>query len=99
MGFEDVIDFEAFTKLSKSPCRYCGLKYSKKIEDRFAESKKNKKLSDEILKCNGIDRVNNRKGYTKENSAPCCKYCNFAKHTMAESDFYKWVKRVYEYNF
>ena len=99
MGFEDVIDFETFTSLSKSPCKYCGLKHSKEIEDRFSESKKNKRFSDKVLKCNGIDRVDSRKGYTKENSVACCKYCNFAKHTMSEDNFYKWIKKVYEYNF
>lgn len=51
------------------------------------------------LKINGIDRVDSNIGYTKDNSVPCCKYCNFAKHTMSEDDFYVWVKRVYEYNF
>ena len=40
MGFEGVIDFETFTSLSKSPCKYCGLKHSKEIEDRLNESKK-----------------------------------------------------------
>lgn len=99
MGFDDVIDFETFANLSKSHCKYCGLEYSKEIEDRLNESKNSKRVSDHILKCNGIDRINNKKGYTKDNSVACCKYCNFAKHTMTEDDFYKWIKRVYEYNF
>jgi hypothetical protein len=99
MGFVDVIDFETFTRLSKGSCKYCGLEYSKEIEDRLNESKKSKRLSDHILKCNGIDRVDNKKGYVKDNCVSCCKYCNFAKHTMTEDEFYKWIKKVYEYNF
>ena len=99
MGFIDIIDFDTFKSLSKSHCKYCGLEYSKEIEDRLNESKRSKRLSDYILKCNGIDRVDSNKGYTKDNSVTCCKYCNFAKHTMSEHDFYKWIKRVYEYNF
>ena len=99
IGYSDVMDFETFSHLSKSPCKYCGLGHSKEIEDRLDESKKQKRLSDHVLKCNGIDRKDCKLGYTKENSVPCCKYCNFAKHTMAEDDFYKWIKRVYEYNF
>lgn len=98
MGFLDVISFELFSKLSKSPCRYCGLEYSKEIEDRLNESKKQKRLSNHILKCNGIDRVDNSKGYIDNNSVPCCKFCNFAKHTMTENDFFSWIKRVYEYS-
>jgi len=99
MGFDCVIDFEYFVGLVKNKCRYCGLGHSKEIEDRLNESMGGKRLSNHILKCNGIDRIDSKKGYTKENSASCCKYCNIAKHTMMEDEFFKWVKRVYEYNF
>lgn len=98
-GHVDVISFESFSLLSKSPCVYCGLEYSKEIEDRLNDSKKNKRLSDHVLRCNGIDRIDSSKGYTTENSVPCCKFCNTAKHTMTQSDFYNWIKRVYEFNF
>lgn len=98
-GFCDVISFELFSTLSKKACKYCGLEYSKEIEDRLNESKKQKRLSDHVLQCNGIDRVDSSKGYTDKNSVACCKYCNTAKNTMTEDDFYKWVKRVYEFNF
>ena len=95
----EVIDFAIFKELSKSKCRYCDIEHSKEIEDRLNESKSKKRLSDEILKINGIDRVDSSIGYTKENSVTCCKYCNFAKNTMSEDEFYKWIKRVYEFNF
>lgn len=98
-GFVETLTFDDFCLLSKSPCKYCGIEYSKEIEDRLNESKKGKRLSDHILTCNGIDRVDSSMGYTKSNSVPCCKYCNFAKHTISEYDFYKWVRRVYEFNF
>lgn len=98
-GFSDVISLDEFCTISKSPCKYCGLEYSKEIEDRLNESKKQKRLSDHVLKCNGVDRVDSSKGYTVENSVACCKYCNTAKNTMTESEFYAWIKRVYEFNF
>lgn len=98
-GFSDVLGFDDFCLLSKSPCKYCGAEHSKEIEDRLNESKKGKRLSEHILRCNGIDRVDSSSGYTKINSVPCCKLCNFAKHTMTEDDFYSWIKRVYEFNF
>ena len=96
---DKVIDFSLFIKLSKSKCTYCGLEYSKEIEDRLNETKSLKRLSDEILKINGIDRINSNIGYTIENSITCCKYCNTAKNTMSVTDFKNWIKRVYEYNF
>ena len=98
-GFSDVISFDEFCTISKSPCKYCGLEHSKEIEDRLNESKKQKRLSDHVLMCNGIDRVDSLKGYTKENSVPCCKYCNTDKNTMTDEEFYLWVRRVYEFNF
>jgi len=94
-----VIDFDTFKELSKSKCKYCGLEYSKTIEDRVSERSDGKKLSDKVIKINGIDRVDSNIGYTKENSVACCKYCNFSKHTMSKDDFYKWIRRVYEFNF
>ena len=86
-GFTDTMSFEDFSLLSKSPCKYCGLEYSKKIEDRQNESKKQKRLSDHVLECNGIDRVDSLKGYTVENSVACCKYCNRAKLNNTEEYF------------
>ena len=98
-GFSETIDFSLFSTLSKLPCYYCGLEYSREIEDRLNESKKGKRLSDYLLKCNGIDRIDPSQGYTNENSVPCCTFCNFAKHTMGKDDFLAWVKRVYAFNF
>lgn len=98
-GFSNTMSFDVFSILSKSPCKYCGLEYSKEIEDRLNESKRKKRLSDHILRCNGIDRLDSSKGYTIDNSVPCCKWCNTAKNVMSEGDFYKWIKKVYEFNF
>lgn len=44
--------------------------------------------------CNGIDRVNNKIGYTKENSAPCCFLCNRAKRELSPEYFQKWVNEI-----
>lgn len=36
---------------------------------------------------NGIDRVDNEKGYIKENCVSCCAECNFGKGTMTKAEF------------
>lgn len=46
----------------------------------------------------GIDRVDNIKGYTKENSAPCCNPCNMMKKTMSKDDFLTHIEKIYKYN-
>jgi hypothetical protein len=45
----------------------------------------------------GIDRSDNYKGYTVDNCVPCCKTCNFVKHTLSKDNFLCWAKRVYEH--
>jgi hypothetical protein len=42
----------------------------------------------------GIDRVDNKKGYTKDNSVPCCKLCNFMKKALAVEDFLLHIKKI-----
>jgi len=46
------------------------------------------------LALNGVDRVDNEKGYTEHNSVSCCKWCNRAKDTRSIEDFYAWVDRI-----
>lgn len=46
---------------------------------------------------NGIDRINSERGYTIKNCVSCCTHCNYAKNSMSQKEFYKWIKRVYEY--
>lgn len=46
----------------------------------------------------GIDRVDNLQGYTSENSAPCCKTCNFMKKTMTKKQFLEQIKKIYTFN-
>ena len=46
----------------------------------------------------GIDRVDNSQGYTLENSASCCKICNFMKKTTTKGEFLKQIEKIYLYN-
>jgi hypothetical protein len=53
-----------------------------------------------IYTYNGIDRVDNSKGYTPENTVPCCKICNKIKGTGDVQTFKQtlknWVKQAYQ---
>ena len=55
------------------------------------------KISDTVIKINGIDRIDSNKGYSFDNVVACCKYCNGAKNTMTQEEFKEWIKRVYEH--
>ena len=42
---------------------------------------------------NGIDRVDNKIGYTTQNCKPCCKHCNYVKGALSVKDFNTWKQR------
>lgn len=74
---------DSFAKeLIKKECFYCGAKFSNEWDG---------------YKYNGIDRVDNEKGYEEGNVVPCCKICNVAKHDMAQKDFVFWARSVAEH--
>lgn len=57
------------------------------------------KYCGETEKRRGLDRVNNEKGYSKENLASCCKICNYMKRNYTKTDFLNHVKKIYKHNF
>lgn len=93
---DSILSFEEFKELVKKPCFYCGAEYSKELPDYFCDSKSRGVLTDTIVKCNGLDRIDNEKGYEKNNVVPCCTQCNTAKNTLTQKDFFDWVKKVYD---
>ncbi len=44
----------------------------------------------------GVDRIDNSKGYTLDNSVPCCRWCNWGKNERTLEEFRDWVERLYE---
>lgn len=76
-------------KLFEQPCYCCGIKkYSKLSHARNYGS----------YEYNGIDRINNKKGYTLKNVRTMCIICNRAKHSLTEKEFQEWMKRVRTFN-
>ncbi len=77
-----------FRTVTQSPCFYCSSKPSNKSHPENSNG--------EFI-YNGIDRVDNSRGYTTDNIVPCCKICNMAKQTLTQQEFYTWVKRVFKH--
>lgn len=46
------------------------------------------------LKGLGIDRLNNSKGYIKDNIVPCCSTCNFMKHILNKDEFINHILKI-----
>lgn len=81
------IGFHEWYTLTQSPCHYCGALKSNKTS-----IKKYKQFT-----YNGLDRINNSKGYDTDNVVPCCVTCNRAKLKMTYYEFLEWVLNVYNY--
>lgn len=82
-----------FIEFVLKPCHYCGSEPTRFIKLY------NKKLSAEgmdrsEIRINGIDRLDNSKGYVLGNMVTCCKTCNVAKHALSMEDFSAWVVRL-----
>lgn len=88
-NIEFELDLNDFVILAEQNCVYCGCLPSNKINS--------KDLIGE-WQYNGIDRVDNTQNYTKENSVPCCKRCNFMKSNFSKNDFFNHIKKIYEHN-
>jgi hypothetical protein len=43
----------------------------------------------------GIDRVDNSKGYTLENSVSYCRWCNWGKNERTIEQFKNWIVKLY----
>ena len=78
---------EQFAEITKKNCFYCGGKPKQTC-------KANKRVNGDYI-YNGIDRKDNDKGYTIENSVPCCITCNMAKNSLTIQEFKDWVKIIY----
>jgi len=74
-----------FIEITSLDCYYCGIKPAQISKREFGNGN---------YVYNGIDRIDNLGGYTKENTVPCCFICNRAKGASDMEEFKEWLKRV-----
>ncbi len=87
--FEWNITDEEFKNITSSNCFYCDEKPSK-IRDRNGRNI----FKGEPYTYNGIDRVDNKKGYNKDNIVPCCFMCNMMKGNFSQKDFLNKIQQI-----
>ena len=86
----------------KTPPRYAA--YRKRANDNFpdevfiTEIEFQEITNQRCVYCgkdapNGIDRIDNLRGYNKENCVPACKHCNYVKGDLSIEDFNTWKHR------
>ena len=91
---EFLLSDDEFKSFILDDCYYCGRKPSQ----QYGNTRSDGSLKfNGIILYNGIDRIDNSKGYIQGNVRTCCKQCNYAKHYHTEEEFELWVKAVYEH--
>lgn len=75
---------EKFKELTSSNCYYCNIKPSREQKSRTT-----------VYICNGIDRVDNHKGYEVNNCVPCCRRCNSIKMGISKD----MIEKIYKFIF
>lgn len=91
---------EEFKSIVVKKCHYCeseGVPFNRYMQKNG--KLKQKDISQEgvaraWINITGIDRVDNNIGYIDFNCVPCCKDCNFAKHSKTLAEFEAWLNRV-----
>lgn len=67
-----------------APCHWCGV-----------PSSANLTVNGRPFAYNGVDRLNNERGYHADNCVPCCLQCNRAKGALALHKWLDWLDRLF----
>ena len=97
-GYEFLLSKEQFKKLTQQNCYYCGQKPSNKSVVRNRDYTKSG-IKHTTYIYSGIDRKNNKIGYTKKNCVACCSVHNRMKMNLDELVFKREIKKLYNYIF
>jgi hypothetical protein len=81
-------------ELNQRPCYYCGCPPSQIYNGTRAKSVTAAGRLHAAYTYNGVDRVDNTKGYTIDNCVPCCKVCNWMKSDLPYEDFITHIEQI-----
>ena len=87
-GIEYNLTKEQFVETTQKECHYCGAKPNNITKQR-------RRMDGKIYKYNGIDRVDNKRGYVIDNVVPCCIRCNRAKYIYTLQEYKDWIRKSY----
>jgi hypothetical protein len=82
-GLPFALTQEQFVSITQLSCAYCGASPANVTRHGGKE-----------FRYNGIDRVDNTKGYVEGNVAPCCGACNLMKGSRTRDEFIRHIMRI-----
>jgi hypothetical protein len=77
--------YDQFRSLVGQDCHYCGEPPGRRV------------WRHEEVAANGVDRLNNDKGYVAGNMVPCCAWCNRAKQQLSAAEFAERIAKAYRH--
>ncbi len=89
---EFVLTVDQFRIITSSCCHYCGRTPVQLSGSNLKQRWKKSTWGE--YHYNGIDRKDNTKGYTPDNSLPCCGECNHMKGSKTYDEFISWLDRL-----
>lgn len=91
-GYDFELSKEEFSELVLGNCAYCG---TPPINARQINAAKRSVWHEgETVMLNGVDRVDNSRGYTLDNVVTACTDCNYAKRDKTTEEFMAWLERI-----
>lgn len=86
-GLRWAIEFEDYCDLMTRECVYCGRRPMNRVTHTYFKIR---------FRYQGLDRKNNKLGYTKANSVPCCGRCNSVKGKHLDYETMMLIGRVFK---
>ena len=86
------LTYNEFKLIIKENCHYCN------AAPKESGSSKSINKTDLPVLHNGIDRVNNIKGYSSFNVVPCCSICNIMKQTLEYEEFLNHISNIHNFH-
>lgn len=80
---------DEFKALILGNCQYCGSEPKNILR---------KKKQNGFIVYNGVDRLDNSKGYIKENCVTACEICNKAKRDLNLEEYLSWIQKLTQSN-
>jgi len=87
-GLSFELTTEEFRRITSSKCFYCGSLPSYEMKPQI--------YTNGSYIYNGVDRVDNDRGYESDNCVPCCFVCNTMKKAHSIDYFMAHIKKIYE---
>jgi len=81
------LSLKQFENITSKNCYYCNSQPSNEYKGHLQ--------SNGSFVYNGIDRIDNNKGYFLENCVPCCHDCNWMKRDLSVETFKSHIEKIY----